>query len=901
MKRILSFLFFLFLNQFSYAQLTPPKTEGLFGGSILEMTGYAQSLDTTLLIVSTESPNSVFKATIKTTSTALIIDSFVVVPSLSSIKGFGSNLTHLAFDPLNKFLFFGHTSGLYYTTENASTATLVENFGVQQLLLKDSILLYIQNGKLNFKIIRLGSIQNSGLLGINLPLANGDYAIAVHPNTKFIYLLVKGNVPSLYKSSAPISNLNAATVFNQISIVGAWPGVNWEGLGIAPDGRIFIGGSDNGGKKILYSDNEIVWNYIITTIPGRAVRKITFAGNATAYKVFFGTAVSNNKGLNWQQLGSLFQETHPNDGNVFVSPVASNCIFMNTDAGLGASLNGGDSIFDINNGIEALQINGLDMNIQKSGAWIASKAGLRKVSNYQSTLKKWSRAMFPNGDGSPYYSVSMVNNDTNRVYAGNTRIYKTNDGGKTWAMVFTPEVPPFNFPSFNIKVSKIAVCPFDTNLIMAAYSAEGPIKGGLFYTLNAGNSWSQLRIETTSTGQDINVNDISIVKETTDTIAYIALNFNGASSIFKGVFRLTKRGSNWLVNPNMNAVNTNPGTDFLAQIEDLELNLNADTLFGAGIDYATGIPLNQIYVKDINGSNKWSRLKMSGFPSLASNKIKVALGKDTLYAAVNAELLAYPIKDSIWFRAYQYPVGSSINFLYYDDLLAGTGVGLYGHLGSPTTCRPVFNDYNPTICFNEFIRLPDSSETNTAGRYQFLYKNKNGCDSIVTITLTVNRPDVSISVKKDTLVAVDSSANQYQWLDCNQSFAIIPGETNRNFIPSKSGRYAIKIVKGFCTDTSKCIDILVNGLTILESNAIKIYPNPSSDNLYITANSPETLNLEIFDSFGRLVLNQRILPIESPKISLTHLPSGLYFIRISSIERQKELFYQTKLLFLGRP
>ncbi len=901
MKQVILTVLIVLTVLVSKAQLSPPKTEGLFGGSILDITGYAKSSDTTVIFVSTESPNSVFKSKIRTTSLGLSADSFEVLPSLSASKGFGSNLNSLAYDAINKYLFFGHQSGLYYTTEIATLPVKIENFGTQTIFIKDSILLYFQNNILNYKKIRLGNIINSGFSGYNLPGAANNFSIAIHPITQFVYVLSKGNTPVLYKSSAAYFNLTSTSNFLPVSISGSWPGVLWEGVGIAPDGRIFIGGADNTGKKVLYSDNESTWNFVNTTIAGKGISKFAFSGNSTSYLTHYSTAVSLNKGLNWKGLGSVFQETHPNDGNVFISPISQNCIFFNTDAGLGASANNGDSIFDINNGIEALQINGLDMNLSKTGAWIASKAGLKKITNYQSTQKKWSKSMFPNGDGSPYYSVALVSNETNRVYAGNIRIYKSNDGGKIWSQVFSPEGPPYNFPSFNLKVTKIAICPFDTNLILASYAAELPTKGGLFYSMNAGNTWTQLRIASTSIGQDININDIVITKEISDTIAYIALNYDSTNPLFNNVFRLTKRGNAWLVNQNMDAPNMAIGVGSLAQIEDLELNLNADTLFASGINYASSIAQYQIYFKAINFLNKWEQLKMNGFPSYFGSKVKIALGKDTLYAAVKEDLMVFPVKDSIWFRAYQYPVGSVINFLYYDELLAGTGVGLYGHLGTPAECRPKINNFNPSICYNEFIGLPDSSQVNTSGRYQFLYKSKNGCDSIVTITLTVNRPDVSISVRQDTLISNETNATQYQWLNCNTGFSIVPGAVTRDFKPNQSGNYAVKVSKAFCTDTSDCFFVQANGLINQKQINLNIYPNPCSGLLKIEGSQTHVLNLSLINVYGSVVLNQNIIPASSPILDLSHLPIGIYFLRLNSLNNADDVILNKRILVLDQP
>lgn len=897
MKSIKLIPIFIIISLQAFAQLTAPVNEGLFGGSILDITGYAKSLDSTIIFVSTESPNSVFKASVKTTSSQLKADSFTVLPSLSSANGFGSNLNSLAFDPLNKWLFFGHFSGLYYTTETASQPTLVDNFSTQTVFIKDSILFYFQQNGLNFKKIRSGALISSGIPNYVFSGAPNSFSIAIHPINHLVYVMIKNNgTPIIYKSSAPFYTLSASSTFTPISISGVWPNVSWEGLGIGPDGRIFAGGADFGSKKVVYSDNELSWNFVNTNVAGRHTPKFSFAGNASNYTIHYATAISVNKGLNWKSLGSVYQETHPNDGYVFVSPVSSNCIFFNTDAGLGASVNQGDSVFDINLGIEALQINGMDMNAVKSGAWIASKAGLRKNTQFQAIPKKWSKAFFPNGDGSPFFSVSIVQNDTNRVYAGNIRIYKSSDGGNTWSMPFTPETPPHNFPSFGLRCTKIAMGNLDTQLVMVSYAADSPSRGGLFYSLNAGNSWTQLRISPGVPGIDVNVNDIVISKENTDTVAYVALSHAPFAPHFSGVFKLIKNGPTWVVNRDFDSSNMASGQANFAHVYDLELSKTGDTLFAGATINNSGIQVPIIYMKLIKGLNKWQALKMDGFPTQSSAKINVALGIDTLYASVNEELLAFPLKDSIWFRAVQYPAGSSIHFLYYDELLAGTGSGLYGHLGKLTTCRPQINQFDQSICYGEFYTLPDSNRVSNEGKYQILYKNKNGCDSIVTISLTVNKPDVSISAKKDTLVSNESNATAYQWLDCGAGFLPVTGATQRSFIPPNPGIYAVEVRMAFCRDTSVCIPMGTIGLDQEAKEKIKIYPNPGNSIITISGALNQTCELSIFDLQGKCWKTDQVLPIESNQIRIDDLQAGFYFLILRWVQNGQVYFFQEKYI-----
>ena len=50
-----------------------------------------------------------------------------------------------------------------------------------------------------------------------------------------------------------------------------------------------------------------------------------------------------------------------------------------------------------------------------------------------------------------------------------------------------------------------------------------------------------------------------------------------------------------------------------------------------------------------------------------------------MYVAVANEIYSLDLSGSSWSLAYQYPAGTRINMLFYDELLAGTDLGLFGH------------------------------------------------------------------------------------------------------------------------------------------------------------------------------------------------------------------------------
>ena len=153
--------------------------------------------------------------------------------------------------------------------------------------------------------------------------------------------------------------------------------------------------------------------------------------------------------------------------------------------------------------------------------------------------------------------------------------------------------------------------------------------------------------------------------------------------------------------------------------------------------------------------------------------------------------------------------------------------------------------------------------------------NVLGCDSVVSLKLTINTIDKSVNTSRDTLNAVESGA-QYQWLDCEDSYGIIVSETGQSFIASSNGSYAVEITKNGCADTTTCYDINTVGLgNSFVLSKIKVYPNPTSGNLTIDAENYK--GVEVYDTSGRLIIKSALNTID-----LEEQSKGLYLLKVNA-------------------
>jgi len=151
----------------------------------------------------------------------------------------------------------------------------------------------------------------------------------------------------------------------------------------------------------------------------------------------------------------------------------------------------------------------------------------------------------------------------------------------------------------------------------------------------------------------------------------------------------------------------------------------------------------------------------------------------------------------------------------------------------------------------------------------------SGCDSIVTLDLTIIQNDNSVT-QIGALLTANQSIGTYQWIDCNNGNASISGATNQSYTVTVNGNYAVVVTQGTCSDTSACF--LVNWLTneALFSSKFSVFPNPASD--IITVLSDEVIeSILIIDVTGKLVQTET-----KKTFSVENLPAGIYFLQIQT-------------------
>jgi len=215
-------------------------------------------------------------------------------------------------------------------------------------------------------------------------------------------------------------------------------------------------------------------------------------------------------------------------------------------------------------------------------------------------------------------------------------------------------------------------------------------------------------------------------------------------------------------------------------------------------------------------------------------------------------------------------------------------VGFYPDMGAYEyqNCNNTSSTISATGC--DIYTVPSGDETYTSsGIYFDTISNALGCDSIITINLTIIVVDTSVTQNLNTLTANASGAT-FQWLDCDGGYTAISGATDSIFIPITSGNYAVEVTQNTCSDTSSCYSVILS--SIIENSFgsdFNFYPNPTSGNVIVNLGRiHKEIKIKIINLSGQLISENTFAQSSEVNFEIAG-PRGLYLITINNGIGQK--------------
>ena len=170
-----------------------------------------------------------------------------------------------------------------------------------------------------------------------------------------------------------------------------------------------------------------------------------------------------------------------------------------------------------------------------------------------------------------------------------------------------------------------------------------------------------------------------------------------------------------------------------------------------------------------------------------------------------------------------------------------------------------------------------------SGTYTAVFETASGCDSTVTLHLTVIEVNTDVDQADGVLTARADDAT-FQWIDCATGQPI-PGATEKAFAPAATGNYAVLITQNGCADTSDCY--LVQVLTSHEPAGLSAWvlqPNPAIQRTSIVFDQAvaEEFRVEVYDEAGRLLYRRQMASgTGRVEIDLAAMPAGMLLVRLA--------------------
>ena len=194
----------------------------------------------------------------------------------------------------------------------------------------------------------------------------------------------------------------------------------------------------------------------------------------------------------------------------------------------------------------------------------------------------------------------------------------------------------------------------------------------------------------------------------------------------------------------------------------------------------------------------------------------------------------------------------------------------------------VFGSDSQTSC-GPFTWIDGNTYTSSTNTPTFTIAGgaSNGCDSVVTLLLTVTNVDNGVTqLDYNTLQADYIFGTAYQWIDCDNNNAPIAGATALTFDATANGNYAVIVTDGACSDTSICMTINTIGIDEFDAASFSIFPNPTYGELTVEIGELDAKQFTMYDATGRVVM-QGPLHEGTNHITMGNLARGTYTFELN--------------------
>ncbi|MBT7134678.1 MAG: hypothetical protein HN890_00545, partial [Polaribacter sp.] len=338
--------------------LSTPIAEGVYGGQILDIESWEFDTDSIYVVLSTESPNSIFIAKAFRGSTQNNLK-FNILESAGSDDGYGSNVENIEVHQSSNTIFFLSNGSVYRTGIHSTSASLVSEM-VKTFLIKQDTMCLVKNNLLSGgnDTLEFGPIDALG----NFSPTNGFSLLKRFTDPPQLLISPVDNRLNLFERGSFAQRQIVNDAFNAMknssslsSAASAAPiisNIEWRTTSIANDGTVYVTGQPPLGSPTIMdrriawtNDNGFSWKDAIMNGPGPAGGvvgdNILIDDLASSRNLFCGNLFLTDTSSmgTWYNPGKVLISdlNRANDGKTVTDPIIQDIKYHTTNIGFGYS------------------------------------------------------------------------------------------------------------------------------------------------------------------------------------------------------------------------------------------------------------------------------------------------------------------------------------------------------------------------------------------------------------------------------------------------------------------------------------------------------------------------------------------------------------------------------------
>ncbi len=183
---------------------------------------------------------------------------------------------------------------------------------------------------------------------------------------------------------------------------------------------------------------------------------------------------------------------------------------------------------------------------------------------------------------------------------------------------------------------------------------------------------------------------------------------------------------------------------------------------------------------------------------------------------------------------------------------------------------------NAAICQGEGYDFNGQALT-AAGVYTDTLSGTGGCDSVVTLTLTVNALPVPVITVNGNVLSTQTF-DSYQWMLEGSN---INNATGQSHTATQNGNYTVWVSdNNGCEAVSGIVTVTGVGIKAIHQAAIKVYPNPVEDILVVEMPTIDLGKLTISNMEGKVLMEQYVGGKQV--LDIASLPAGIMNLQFNT-------------------